>query len=149
MRISDWSSDVCSSDLDKDQFLRQVSHELKTPLASLREGAELLREGSLGALTPRQHEVAGILAESTIELEALISNLLAYAEWRSDRKNTQRGWFAPRPLLDEVLSTHVLQLRQRRLRHELSVPPSRFVDNGSPLRPALATLFPIETTNPQ
>src|SRR3546814_10839037 len=96
---------------DKDQFLWQVSHELKTPLASLREGAELLREGSLGALTPRQHEVAGILAESTIELEALISNLLAYAEWPSERKHAQRGWFDPRPLLDEVLSQHVLPMR--------------------------------------
>ena len=35
---------------DKDLFLRSVSHELKTPLASLREGADLLGDGSLGQL---------------------------------------------------------------------------------------------------
>lgn len=111
---------------NKDQFLRQVSHELKTPLSSLREGAELLREGSLGVLSPRQQEVAGILAESSIELEALISNLLAYAEWRSERKHAQREWFDPRPLLDEVLSQHVLPMSKRRLRTELRVPPVLF-----------------------
>src|SRR3546814_695174 len=132
---------------DKDQFLRQVSHELKTPLASLREGAELLREGSLGALTPRQHEVAGILAESTIELEALISNLLAYAEWRSERKHAQRGWFDPRPLLDEVLSQHVLPMSQRRLRTELRVPPSGLFGPRSQLRLALENLVTTAITH--
>src|SRR5690606_26096765 len=32
-------------DADKSRFLRHVSHELKTPLASLREGVSLLEDG--------------------------------------------------------------------------------------------------------
>lgn len=100
---------------DKDRFLRQVSHELKTPLASLREGTEMLCEGTLGGLTPRQSEVAGILSEATAELESLISNLLAYAQWHDGLRKAQCLDFAPRPLLDEVLTMHALAMAKREL----------------------------------
>lgn len=126
---------------DKDQFLRQVSHELKTPLASLREGADLLREGSLGELTPRQHEVAGILAESTVELETLISNLLAYAEWRSERRHALREWFDPRPLIDELLTLHMLPMVKRNLRTELHGQHAGLFGQRSQLRLALDNLL--------
>jgi len=128
-------------EIDKDQFLRQVSHELKTPLASLREGAELLREGSLGELSPRQHEVAGILAESTVELEALISNLLAYAEWRSERKHALREWFDPRPMIEELLALHTLPMVKRNLRAELRVQHMGLFGQRSQLRLALDNLI--------
>ncbi|NKF22417.1 HAMP domain-containing sensor histidine kinase [Solimonas marina] len=126
---------------DKDQFLRQVSHELKTPLASLREGSELLREGSLGALSPRQHEVAGILAESTVELETLISNLLAYAEWRSERKHALREWFDARPLIEELLTLHRLPMVKRELRAELRLHHVGLFGQRSQLRVALDNLL--------
>ncbi|MGH8444064.1 MAG: sensor histidine kinase, partial [Solimonas sp.] len=126
---------------DKDQFLRQVSHELKTPLSSLREGAELLREGSLGELTPRQREVANILAESTVELEALISNLLAYAEWRAERKHAERAWFDPRPLIEELLSLHTLPMAKRQLRAELRAEHIGLFGQRSQLRLALDNLI--------
>src|SRR3546814_20076917 len=86
---------------DKDQFLRQVSHELKTPLASLREGAELLRAGSLGALTPRQPAVAGILAESTHEAAPLISHLPAFSDWRYAPQHAPPGRNDPTPRLEK------------------------------------------------
>ncbi|MDB5970722.1 MAG: sensor histidine kinase [Hydrocarboniphaga sp.] len=100
---------------DKDRFLRQVSHELKTPLASLREGTEMLCEGALGGLTPRQSEVAGILSEATAELDSLISNLLAYAQWHDGLRQARCVDFAPRPLLDEVLAMHALAMAKREL----------------------------------
>jgi two-component system, NtrC family, sensor histidine kinase GlrK len=61
----------------KNRFLRQVSHELKTPLTALREGSELLSEEALGKLTPEQQEVAGILRANSIELQRLIDQNLA------------------------------------------------------------------------
>ncbi|WP_084196847.1 sensor histidine kinase [Solimonas soli] len=126
---------------DKDQFLRQVSHELKTPLASLREGADLLREGSLGELSERQREVAGILAESTVELESLISNLLAYAEWRAERKHSERRWFDPRPLIDELLAVHKLPIATRGLHVELHVAHMGLFGQRAQLRLALDNLL--------
>ncbi len=37
---------------EKNKFLRHMSHELKTPLATIREGTELLLDGSVGEKTP-------------------------------------------------------------------------------------------------
>ena len=41
---------------EKNKFLRHMSHELKTPLANIREGTELLLDGSVG---PARHSAAG------------------------------------------------------------------------------------------
>ena len=38
-----------------------MSHELKTPLANIREGTELLMDGAVGELDSNQREVTGIL----------------------------------------------------------------------------------------
>lgn len=46
------------------QFLRHLSHELKTPLASMREGTELLADQVVGPLTPEQKEVVSILDDA-------------------------------------------------------------------------------------
>ena len=33
---------------ERNRFLRHMSHELKTPLANIREGTELLMDGAVG-----------------------------------------------------------------------------------------------------
>jgi two-component system sensor histidine kinase GlrK len=65
-------------DEQKNRFLRQVSHELKTPLTALREGAELLSEEAVGSLTPEQREIAEILRHNSVELQKLIEDLLSF-----------------------------------------------------------------------
>jgi signal transduction histidine kinase len=54
----------------------QVAHQLKTPLATVRDSAELLADGTLGPLTPQQQEVADILRRNCRELQRLIEELL-------------------------------------------------------------------------
>lgn len=126
---------------DKDRFLRQVSHELKTPLASLREGSELLREGALGELTQRQGEVAAILCDSTSELEGLIDNLLAYSEWRAGQQESQKTWFDARTLVEEVLSVHRLRLSKRELDTELDLHEERLFGLRTQMRVAFDNLI--------
>ncbi len=46
---------------ERNRFLRHMSHELKTPLANIREGTELLMDGAVGELDSNQREVTGIL----------------------------------------------------------------------------------------
>lgn len=65
-------------DQQKQQFLRHISHELKTPLANLREGADLLSEQVTGHLSERQSEIVSIVQQNSIELQRLIENLLDY-----------------------------------------------------------------------
>ena len=62
----------------KYQFLRHVSHELKTPLAVLREGADLLSEQLVGPLNGDQQEICQMLEENSRRLQTLIERLLDF-----------------------------------------------------------------------
>lgn len=62
----------------KNRFLRHLSHELKTPLTALREGAELLHDQIAGPLAPRQLQVVSIMRDNSLKLQHLIEDLLDY-----------------------------------------------------------------------
>lgn len=59
-------------------MLRHAAHELKTPLASIKEGCCLLDEQVLGELNSQQVEVVKLLNSSCQRLENLIGQLLNY-----------------------------------------------------------------------
>src|SRR3569832_1278683 len=62
----------------KTKFIRHVSHELKTPLTALREGAELLADEVVGGLRGEQKEIVHILRQNSIRLQKLIEDLLHF-----------------------------------------------------------------------
>src|SRR5256714_10052548 len=62
----------------KNRFLRHVSHELKTPLTALREGAELLHDEVAGPLAPPQVQVVSIMRDNSVKLQRLIEELLDF-----------------------------------------------------------------------
>lgn len=68
------------ADLEKQKtkFIRHVSHELKTPLTALREGAELLADEVVGGLQGEQREIVHILRQNSIRLQKLIEDLLQF-----------------------------------------------------------------------
>ncbi len=57
-------------------FLSQVSHELKTPLASAYSGSELLLSERLGPIGPKQREVLEIVSRQVHELILAIQEML-------------------------------------------------------------------------
>jgi len=65
-------------ELQKSSFIRHISHELKTPLAAIREGTELLYDHSVGDLNEEQQEISKIIKTSVIKLQGLIEDLLDF-----------------------------------------------------------------------
>ena len=63
---------------EKNRFLRHLSHELKTPLTALREGAELLHDEVGGPLSAPQRRVVTIMRDNSVKLQRLIEELLDY-----------------------------------------------------------------------
>nr|WP_136251985.1 HAMP domain-containing sensor histidine kinase [Ningiella ruwaisensis] len=59
-------------------LLRHASHELKTPLASIKEGCAILENEVVGRLSSGQAEVVGLLNSSTERLNLLVVKLLDY-----------------------------------------------------------------------
>jgi two-component system sensor histidine kinase GlrK len=108
---------------EKNLFLRRMSHELKTPLASIREGAELLMDGTAGRLGDMQLEIADILRNNSLELQFLIENLLDYERWREKSAQLEVSRFAFRPLIEASLQRHRLIIGNKQLKMDL-----RFAD---------------------
>jgi signal transduction histidine kinase len=71
--------------LRKTDFVDNVSHELKTPLAGIRLEAELLAEGRLPDGPRRDRALRSILSESD-RLERLVSNLLDFGRLERGRR---------------------------------------------------------------
>lgn len=126
---------------NRNRVLRHVSHELKTPLASLREGIALLSDGVLGELDARQREVASILEHSTQALQSRIEQLLQYNASQFDARRLDLRDTALLPLLREVGAEQRLLAESREVSiHVRGDAPAVRADAGK-LRIAFANLL--------
>ena len=115
---------LAALDEQKLQFLRHVSHELKTPLTAIREGVGLLHEEVAGELTPEQREVTRILEESSHQLQGQVESLLNFNLALAQQ---QRGKGHPldlEPLLRNVVEKHRLSAQARNITLELYLQPA-------------------------
>ncbi|MGA2840552.1 MAG: HAMP domain-containing sensor histidine kinase [Steroidobacteraceae bacterium] len=106
---------------EKNRFLRHMSHELKTPLANIREGTELLMDGAVGELQSAQREVTAILRENGMKLQRLIENLLSFSAWQAKSVGLEITEFKLRPLVKSVLENQQLTLVAQRVRLDVQV----------------------------
>jgi two-component system sensor histidine kinase GlrK len=106
---------------ERNRFLRHMSHELKTPLANIREGTELLMDGAVGELATPQREVTGILRENGIRLQRMIENLLSFSAWQSNSLGLETSEFRVRPLIKQVIENQQLALLSQRLRLDVRI----------------------------
>jgi two-component system sensor histidine kinase GlrK len=106
---------------ERNRFLRHMSHELKTPLANIREGAELLMDGAVGPLDNAQREVVAILRDNGIKLHRLIENLLSFSAWQKESVGLDLSDFRLRPLVKQVIESQQLTVVSQRVRLEVKV----------------------------
>ncbi len=106
---------------EKNKFLRHMSHELKTPLANIREGTELLLDGAVGELEPQQREVTDILRMNGLKLQQLIENLLSFSAWQSKNEVLTLSDFPLRALVIQVAKAQRLALKAAQIQLRLDV----------------------------
>ena len=126
---------------ERERFLRHMSHELKTPLATLREGAELLHDGSVGKLTKEQSEVTDIMRENSLQLQRLIENLLSYSAWQAHAGELSVTKFSIPALVKSVVDSHRLALATAALDLEEQIEDFRIEADEAKLRLVLDNLL--------
>ncbi len=75
----------------KMEVLRNVSHELSTPMTPLMGYVRLLAAEELGPLAPAQRKVIGRMDASLVRLKGLIDNLLNVTRFATGAVSMQRG----------------------------------------------------------
>jgi two-component system, NtrC family, sensor histidine kinase GlrK len=106
---------------ERNRFLRHMSHELKTPLANIREGTELLMDGAVGELASGQREVTGILRENGLRLQRMIENLLSFSAWQTSSVGLEVTEFRLRPLVKQIIENQQLALLSQRVRLDVNI----------------------------
>lgn len=127
--------------IERNRFLRHMSHELKTPLANIREGTDLLLDGAVGPLDDNQREVASILRDNAIRLQQLIENLLSYSAWQSSASAVELSRFALGSLVGTVVDSQRLALAARNLTLDLQVAEVELVADRAKLKLVLDNLL--------
>ncbi|MBW6452186.1 MAG: HAMP domain-containing histidine kinase [Methyloprofundus sp.] len=100
---------------EKLQFIRTISHELKTPLATLKEGTNLLAEDIVGELNTEQQEIIQLMHMSNITLNDLIDNLLEYQRTMVSQIDLNLSTFAVDKLIERCLNEYQLPLRSKNI----------------------------------
>lgn len=105
----------------RQRLIGEVSHELKTPLASISEGFNLLKDQSYGKLGNEQHEVLTIIGSSIDRLKGQIDNLLRLNRLQAGAKPVLGSSVQLGELIDKTLSEHQFALQARDLKIERRV----------------------------
>lgn len=91
---------------EKNKFASHISHELKTPLASIHEASELLGDEVAGPVTEQQREVIAILRKNCGELKKLIENLVGLTMAQAEKACLQISEFDLEELVAEVVTDY-------------------------------------------
>jgi two-component system sensor histidine kinase GlrK len=121
---------------DRVRVMRHASHELKTPLATLREGASLLSEGVAGPLTAQQAKIAGIMQTNAVRLQGLIDGVLRMQQASHARDHMETSAIRLDKVIEQTLTTIQIAARNRQVRITGSLAPLTIEGSGE----ALATL---------
>ena len=119
---------------EKTRFLQHISHELKTPLTSIRESAELMSEQIVGDLNPQQREIVGILRNNSLQLQKLIEDLLNFSMLRSRASQLSRQQVELKSIIEHVLEHHKIALLSRKLDLRVSLQPVSLEADAEKLR---------------
>jgi PAS domain S-box-containing protein len=109
------NEELKSLDKMKDEFLSNVSHELKTPLTSIRGYTELLNDGSLGELGEEQKHAEETVMRNTKRLQRLVDSLLYLSRTQAGTVQYDFEILNISELADQIIEDLRIQTKEKNL----------------------------------
>lgn len=115
-------AELQARDALKTQFLANISHDLRTPLTAMITHAEILRDGILGDLTPRQLESVRSVIGGGRQLLGMVGEILTYARGQANQLTLNVTEFSLGEAVDRVVLLNKALVAKKSLRLEAEVP---------------------------
>lgn len=107
-------AELNARDALKTQFLSNISHDLRTPLAAIITHAEILRDGMLGELNQKQRDSVKGIVNAGQQVIDMIDEILTYVRGAGDQLTLRRTEFSMIELVDQVRTlNHGLAAKKR------------------------------------
>ena len=116
-------AELRARDALKTQFLANISHDLRTPLTAVITHAEILRDGILGDLSPRQLDSVRGVINGGRQLLNQVGEILTYARGAANQLTLVCSRFGIRDVLDQVRGLNESLLKKKRLNVLVDVQP--------------------------
>ncbi|WP_448137755.1 ATP-binding protein [Sphingobacterium siyangense] len=119
-------------DVAKTNFIGTVSHELKTPIASIRMGIQLLENQRIGELNEEQKDLLEGIADDTERLLKITGELLDIAQVESGTIQMKLNPATIGPIIDYALLANRSMLDQKKIQLQVELEeelPMVFIDN--------------------
>jgi signal transduction histidine kinase len=112
--LRDANEQLTTLSVQKDAFLSQISHELRTPMTSIRSFSEILRDSDMTAA--EQGKYAGIIHDETLRLTRLLDDLLDLSVLANGEVVLQDQTGGLKALIDRAVSVagHGVDLKIKR-----------------------------------
>ncbi|MEO7086598.1 MAG: HAMP domain-containing sensor histidine kinase [Gemmatimonadaceae bacterium] len=110
----------------KTQFLANISHDLRTPLTAVITHAEILRDGILGELSPRQLDSVRGIINGGRQLLNQVGEILTYARGAANQLTLAPTSFAIRGVFEQIsgLNESLLKKKQIALTIDVDAAPA-------------------------
>src|SRR6476661_42643 len=106
----------------KTQFLANISHDLRTPLTAVITHAEILRDGILGELTPRQLDSIGGIITGGRQLLDQVGEILAYARGAANQLTLSPSRFSLHGVVAQLATLNESLVQRKGLELRADVP---------------------------
>ncbi|MDQ2890077.1 MAG: HAMP domain-containing histidine kinase [Gemmatimonadota bacterium] len=117
-------AELSSRDALKTQFLSNISHDLRTPLTAIITHAEILRDGILGPVLPRQIDSVTAIISGGRQLLDMVGEILTYAKATANRLRLVPGVFDLGEVVRQVSVINEAVAHRRSLSVATQIPDS-------------------------
>lgn len=109
-------------DLAKTNFIATISHELKTPIASIQMCARLLSDNRIGPMNAEQQEIITSLGEETGRLSKLVNELLDLSQVETGNIKLKIESVDPLDLANQAVEAVKFQAERKHVSIRLDAP---------------------------
>lgn len=140
-RLEQINTELVKANRAKSDFLAMMSHELKTPLHTIRGYSQLLLEGVDGPITQAQREDLENILKSGDHLLELIDNILRFSKLEASEDRPYFEAIETSTIGEEAIKAVSALARGKGLELSYHVEPCTLIADGTKIKQALINLL--------